>query len=93
MTDIENRMVIDSEWPDSRTTPWQDATDEDIFDFLDRTGELTDAVREFLDSTDPLDIYDMLDTDAQNKLIEEYVKKHERCLAARYTEYWSGCPY
>lgn len=90
---IENRMVIDSEWPDSRTTPWQDATDEDIFDFLDRTGELTDAVQEFLDSTDPLDIFDMLSTDDQNKVIEEYVRKHERCLAARYTEHAAGCVY
>lgn len=87
---IENRMVLDSEY--ERETPWEAASDEDIADWLS-IDEIAEATEEYLDGFDMAELYDLLPEWVQEKIIAEYIHRHEHTLSERYNESHSGSPY
>ena len=90
MTMLENRMVIDSEWPDEPTeTAWDRASYQEQEDYLSED-EIAEAVADYPEGTDLCEVWDALDRKTQKKIATAYIEAHEDRLASRYNEEFSG---
>ena len=83
---IENRMVIDSEWPDETPTPWENADTDDIADWLFDTGRIDDAVKEYIDGLDPSELYELFISRIQEDIVEQYANRHNSSLSSEYND-------